>query len=86
MNYKKNTCRLHLSCDGDHPPYVRITGNIYGREGGLILTSGPVYAQEWLTFAAAPQPPLLWDSCGVRPSVSFPRRPRLQGVCVTISH
>jgi len=86
MNYKQNRCRLHWACDVIHAPNVRITGTIYGREGGLILASGPFEANEWLRLAAAPRPPLLWDGSGERPSVLNPLPPRLQGVCVTITH
>ena len=87
MNYTKNRCRLHWACDGDHPPYVRVTGSIYHKEGGdLVIKSGPSYAQDWLTFAAAPRAPPIWDGQGERPSVSLHRAPPLQGACVTISH
>jgi hypothetical protein len=86
MNYKTR-CRLHWACDVIHAPNVRVTGTIYyGRQGGLIVTSGPYEANEWLRLAAAPRPVPLWDGRGERPSLPYPRTPLLQGVCVTISH
>ena len=80
----KNTCRLHWPCDGDHSPYVRITGPTYGRPNGIIITSGAVNAQEWITYAAAPRPQPFQHPDYASPLPS-PLPPRLQGVCVTIT-
>jgi len=51
-----SNCSLHLECDGNHKPKVRIEGDICGRGNrGLIFAYGPVDAKYWLTLASGPR-------------------------------
>jgi len=79
------SCTLHWECDGNHSPKVRITGDICGNGNrGLIKTSGPINAKEWLRLAVAPSA-LTRDPDDTSP-LSFPLSPILKGVCITISY